>query len=147
MMRLESLLATLLVAAACGGSVTTAGGPDGTAGGIEMVASVVSHTSAGDSVTIRMTNTGTRTEFLSRCGAQPLLLMQQFVNGVWTGGVQNFMCIAPSAPGPVRLAPGETITMARVLSVAGHYRFTTSVGEMEDLSDATQTVSNGFDIQ
>ena len=146
-MRLESLLATLLVAAACGGSVTTAGGPEGSGRGIEMVASVVSHTSAGDSVTIRMTNTGARTEFLSRCGAQPLLLMQQFVNGVWTGGVQNFMCVAPSAPGPVRLAPGETITLGRVLSVAGRYRFTTSVGEMEDLSDATQTVSNGFDIQ
>jgi hypothetical protein len=142
-----SVLATLLLTAACGGSVTTAGGPDGSTHGIEMVATVQAHTAAGDSVTIRITNVGSRTEFLSRCGAEPLLLMQQFVNNAWTGGVQNFMCLAPTAPGPVRLAPGETIAVARILSVAGRYRFTTPVGEMEDLSDATQTASNAFDIQ
>jgi hypothetical protein len=146
-MRSTFVLATLLLTAACSGSVTTAGGPNGSAHGIEMVAGVQGHTSAGDSVTIRITNVGSRTEFLSRCGAEPLLLMQQFVNSVWTGGVQNFMCVAPAAPGPVRLAPGETITVVRILSIAGRYRFTTPVGEMEDLSDATQTSSNAFDIQ
>lgn len=146
-MRSMFVLATLLLTAACSGSLATAGGPDGSAHGIEMVATVQAHTTAGDSVTIRITNVGSRTEFLSRCGAEPLLLMQQFVNNAWTGGVQNFMCVAPTAPGPVRLAPGETIAVVRILSVAGRYRFTTPVGEMEDLSDATQTASNAFDIQ
>ena len=146
-MRSTSLLATLLLAAACSASLTTAGGPDGSTRGIEMVASVRSHTAAGDSVTIQIRNVGTRTEFLSRCGAEPLLLVQQFMNNVWTGGVQNFMCVVPSAPGPVRLAPGESITVTRVFSIAGRYRFLSPVGEMEDLSDATQVASNAFDVQ
>jgi hypothetical protein len=146
-MRSALVLATFLLTAACSGSVATAGGPNGSAHGLDMVATVQAHTTVGDSVTIRITNVGSRTEFLSRCGPEPLLLMQQFVNNVWTGGVQNFMCLAPAAPGPVRLAPGETITVVRVLSVAGRYRFTTPAGEMEDLSDATQTASNAFDIQ
>jgi hypothetical protein len=142
-----SVLATLLLLVACSPSRMTVGEPDGSGHSIEMVATVVSHTSAGDSVTIRISNIGSRTEFLSRCGAEPLLLIQQFVNNAWTGGVQNFMCVMPAAPGPVRLAPGETIAVARILSVAGRYRFTTPIGEMGDLSDATQTASNAFDIQ
>ncbi len=111
-----------------------------------MVATVRSRTSIGDSVTIQITNVGTRLEFFSRCGSAPLLLVQQFVDNVWTGGVQNFMCVAPTAPGPVPLAPGESITLVRVLSVQGRFRFVTPVGEAEDLSDATQTASNGVDI-
>jgi len=146
-MKLKLLLATLVLTTACSGNTATAGGPDGSTDGITIVASVVSHTSAGDSVTIRISNVGSRTEFFSRCGAEPLVLMQQFVNGVWTGGVQNFMCVAPAAPGPVRLAPGASLTVSRVLSVAGRYRFITSVGAMEDLSDAAQAASNAFDVQ
>jgi hypothetical protein len=34
----------------------------------------------------------------------------------------------------------------RVLSLPGRFRFITPVGELEDLSDATQTASNAFDI-
>jgi hypothetical protein len=147
MMRLKSLVAIVVLTVACSSSMATAGGPNGSGDGITIVASVVSHTSAGDSVTIRISNVGSQTKFFSRCGAEPLLLIQQFVNGVWTGGVQNFMCLVPAAPGPVRLAPGESLTAARVLSVAGRYRFITPVGAMEDLSDATQTPSNAFDVQ
>lgn len=133
--------------AACTASVSV-GTLDGfPAHGVEMVASVHSHTSAGDSVTIRITNVGPRVAFMNRCGAEPLLLVQQFVNGTWTGGVQNFMCLAPSAPGPVRLAAGESITVVRVIGIAGRYRFTSPVGEMEDLSDATQTFSNAVDVR
>lgn len=141
------LIATLVLTAACSASLATAGGPAGSTHGIELVASVGSHSADGDSVTIRISNVGARTEFLSRCGAEPLLLVQQLVNNVWTGGVQNFMCPVPTAPGPVRLAPGESITVARVFSIAGRYRFLSRVGEMEDLSDATQAASNAFDVQ
>ena len=143
-MRLTSLAAILLLTAACSRDIGAPG--DFTARGIEMVATVQSHTSAGDSVTIRISNAGAQTEFFSRCGDGPLLLLQTFIDGQWTGGVQNFMCIAPSAPGPVRLAPGESVTIVRVFDVAGRYRFTTPAGEREDLSDATLAASNAFDI-
>lgn len=141
------LIAALVLTAGCSATMATAGGPNGSTHGIEMIASVGSHTATGDSVTIRISNIGAHTEFLSRCGAEPLLLVQQFVNNVWTGGVQNFMCIVPSAPGPVRLAPGESITIVRVFDAAGRYRFLSPVGEMEDLSDASQVASNAFDVQ
>jgi hypothetical protein len=139
------VLTTLLFATACSATLTT-GGLDGSTHGISMVASVRSRTSVGDSVTIRISNVGTRLEFFNRCGSTPLLLVQQLVDNVWTGGVQNFACVAPAVPGPVRLAPGESITVVRVLSVPGRFRFVTPVSELEDLSDATQTASNAFDI-
>lgn len=144
-MRSICVLTTLLFATACSATLT-AGGPDGSTHGISMVASVQSRTSVGDSVTIQISNVGTRLEFFSRCGATPLLLVQQLVDNVWTGGVQNFACVVPPAPGPVRLAPGESITVVRVLSIPGRFRFVTPVGELEDLSDATQTASNAFNI-
>jgi hypothetical protein len=144
-MRSICVLTTLILVASCSANVT-AGGPDGSTHSISMVASVRSRTSIGDSVTIQITNVGTRLEFFSRCGAAPLLLVQQLVDNVWTGGVQNFACVAPTAPGPVRLAPGESISMVRVLSQSGRFRYVTPVGELEDLSDATQTASNAFDV-
>jgi len=144
-MRTKLILSTLIGLAACSATIT-AGAPDGSTHGISMVASVRSRTSIGDSVAIQITNVGARIEFFSRCGSVPLLLVQQLVDNVWTGGVQNFLCVAPTAPGPVRLAPGESINLVRVLSLPGRFRFITPVGEMEDLSDATQTASNAFDI-
>jgi len=144
-MRRIPVLITLLIATACSATIT-AGGPDGSTHGISMVASVRSRTSIGDSVAIQIVNVGARIEFFSRCGSAPLLLVQQLVDNVWTGGVQNFACVAPTAPGPVRLAPGESINLVRVLSLPGRFRFITPVGELEDLSDATQTASNAFDI-
>jgi len=144
-MRTKLILSTLIGLAACSATVT-AGDPGGSTHGIAMVASVRSRTSIGDTVTIQITNVGARIEFFSRCGSAPLLLVQQLVDNVWTGGVQNFACVAPTAPGPVRLAPGESINLVRVLSLPGRFRFITPVGEMEDLSDATQMASNAFDI-
>ena len=144
-MRTKLILSTLIALAACSATIT-AGGPDRSTHGVSIAASVRSRTSNGDSVTIQISNVGTRIEFFSRCGSSPLLLMQQLVDNVWTGGVQNFLCVAPTAPGPVRLAPGESINLVRVLSLPGRFRFVAPVGEMEDLSDATQVASNAFDI-
>jgi hypothetical protein len=143
---LPSLLSLMLASAACSATLTT-GEPDGVpANGVELVATVQSRASSGDSVTIRFTNTGTRTAFMSRCGDGPLILVQTFVGGQWTGGVQNFACVTPGAPGPVRLEPGESLVAARILSEPGRYRFRTPVGNLEDLSDVTQAASNAVDI-
>jgi hypothetical protein len=143
-------------AAACSGSVNSTAAlqtPDSSDAGLQaptrshnvsITASVVGRVSLGDSVAIRIHNDGRDTAYLPRCGSGPLILVQQFMNGVWTGGVQNFMCVAPSAPGPVQLAPGANIDIARVFQ-AGRYRITASVATASDLSNASTAVSNAFD--
>jgi hypothetical protein len=143
---LPSLLSLVLASSACSATLMT-GDADGIpANGVELLATVQSRTSSGDSVTIRFTNSATRTAFMSRCGEGPLILVQTFVGGQWTGGVQNFACVTPAAPGPVRLEPGESLVAARILSEPGRYRFRTPVGNLEDLSDVTQAASNAVDI-
>jgi hypothetical protein len=145
-MRSIALLSTLFIAGACSATLT-AGDPNGIpAHDVELVAIVQSRAASGDSVTIRFTNTGAQAAFMSRCGDGPLILVQTFVGGQWTGGVQNFACVTPAAPGPVRLEPGESLTVVRILSEPGRYRFRTPVGERDDLSDATQAASNAVDI-
>ena len=98
----------------------------------------------GDSVTIHIHNDGPDTAYLPRCGAGPLILAQQFMNGVWNGGVQNFMCVAPTATGPVQLFPGGSIDQVRVFQ-AGRFRITVSVATTSDLSNSVPAVSNAFD--
>jgi hypothetical protein len=98
----------------------------------------------GDSVTVHIHNDGPDTAYLPRCGSGPLTLVQHYVNGVWTGGVQNFMCLAPSAPGPVRLDPGASIDEIRVFE-PGRYRLTASVATRGDLSNSVTALSNAFD--
>ena len=95
---------------------------------------------------ITFANTGVQTAFLSRCGAQPLVLTQQLVNDAWTGGVQNFMCPVSTEPGPVQVAAGASLQVLRFFSDRGHYRFLVSVGTTPDLRDAEAATSNAVDI-
>ena len=132
--------------AGCSATETNVEAPLVVARDVEMVATVSRRAAAGDSVVIEIRNAGSRTAFVSRCGAGPLLLVQQFVNGEWTGGVQNFACPVPAVPGPIRLAAGESISEVRLVDAVGRFRFRTPVGSVEDLSDATQAVSNPFDV-
>jgi hypothetical protein len=172
-MRKWSLLfAVLTASSACSRDVsgTPADLPStnliGAKGGVTIAATVVSHTTSGDSVTIHIANTGTQTAFLPPCGPGPLLRLQQFLNGNWIGGVQNFMCLSSPTPGPIRLAPGASIDVSREFgaagdqlspgvpgtyvqvntSTAGRYRFIITVFAHEDLSDPSTAESNGFDI-
>jgi len=114
------------------------------AAGVAIIGVVTGRSAAGDTVALRFVNSGPDTAYIPRCGADPLVLTQQFVNGTWIGGVQNFMCIAPSAPGPVRLDPGASVTVIRVVQ-AGRYRMTASVATKADLSNALPVVSNAVD--
>jgi hypothetical protein len=114
------------------------------AAGVAISGTVTGRSAAGDTVALRFANSGPDTAYIPRCGADPLILTQQFVNGSWIGGVQNFMCIAPSAPGPVQLNPGATVTVIRIVQ-AGRYRMTASVATKADLSNAMPVVSNVVD--
>jgi hypothetical protein len=133
-----------LLAAACDGDLNSGAPLPATSQNISIVATVGARTADGDSVTIHIVNGGSDTAYVPRCGGAPLLLTQQFVNGVWAGGVQNFMCVAPTAPGPIQLLPGSSVDIIRVLQ-AGRYRMTVSVGSSADLSNATIAVSNAVD--
>jgi len=99
-----------------------------------------------DSVTITITNDRDSDVFLLRCGQGPRLLTQQHIGELWVGGVQNFMCPVPAAPGQVRLAPGGQIVLTRVFDVTGRYRVLVTVGTDDDLADAATVYSNGFDV-
>ena len=142
-----SLLALL---AACGGGTQSVTGTPNlnlvSVHGVTLRASVAGRGPSGDTVVVTFTNAGSQTAFLPRCGAEPLLLHQQFVNNAWTGGVQNFMCLMSDQPGPVALAPGATIQLVRFFDTAGRYRFLASVGLSADLSDAQTDTSNPIDV-
>ena len=149
-MRRHVLLFPCLLAAttACSGTLTSGDRDEHTpAHGVDVIATVTGHGADGQSVTIKITNSGNADAFLSRCGSGPLLLVQRFVDGEWIGGVQNFACPAPSEPGPVRLGPAVSITIVRVFGEAGHLRVRVPVATTQGLSDVSQAVSNGFDVR
>jgi hypothetical protein len=98
----------------------------------------------GDTVTIHIANTGTSAAYFPQCGNQPLLLTQQFVNGQWIGGVQNFMCLSSVVPGPVIVPPGGALDVVRVYQ-PGRYRVSVSVASDFNLSDPTPALSAAFD--
>src|SRR5215831_19046492 len=142
-------------AAACSASAATAAdlqAPDSALGAqaparghnVSITVSVHGRGPLGDSVTVHIHNDGPDIGYLPRCGSGPLILVQHFVNGVWTGGVQNFMCLAPSAPGPVQIVPGASVDEIRVFE-PGRYRITASVATRSDLSNSVTAVSNAFD--
>jgi hypothetical protein len=111
---------------------------------VSITASLGGRGPLGDTVAIHIHNDGAETAFIPRCGTGPLILVQQFMNGAWFGGVQNFMCVAPSASGPVQLLGGASIDLVRVFQ-AGRYRITASVATTTDLSNSMTAVSNQFD--
>ena len=49
--------------------------------GVMQSAKLGGQSAAGDSVFLDVTNNGTATEYFARCGTEPLVLVQQFVNG------------------------------------------------------------------
>jgi hypothetical protein len=141
---------TALLAACGGGTQTVPGTPNLNlvpVHGVTMRLSVAGRGPSGDTVIVTFTNAGSQTAFLPRCGTQPLLLSQQFANGAWTGGVQNFMCPMSAQPGPVTLVPGAAIRVVRLFDTAGRYRVLTSVGSIADLTDAQADTSNTVDVR
>jgi len=145
------LFATVITVGGCAASSQTLTDPAALdrvapAHGVAITASLRGRSAVGDTVVLTYTNVGSQAAYMPRCGSQPLVLTQQFVNGDWVGGVQNFMCVAPSAPGPVELAPGGTLQIVRVFDTAGRYRFFTTVGAQADLTDGDRSTSNAVDV-
>lgn len=114
--------------------------------GVQIVAAVTAHGSMLDSVTARVTNTTAHSMFVPRCGAAPLLLAQQFVNGTWIDA-PNGACPAGSALGPIELDPGLTLVTVKVFTDPGRFRLVTTVDDSEDFSSAMRSTSNVFAVR
>jgi hypothetical protein len=116
------------------------------AGGPVLTAKVGGRGASGDTVFVDVANLGTTSAFIERCGDDPLVLTQQFSNGVWTGGIENISCVASTEPGPVKVAPGAHLLVVRVFASPGQFRFLARVAKLPDLSDAAPVTSNSVDI-
>lgn len=132
-----------VLALGCGSDLTSGTPGPVISHDVSITARLGGHSATGDSVTIHIANSGTATAYLPRCGTQPLLLTQQFANGVWTGGVQNFLCIASEA-GPVTIPAGSAVDVIRILQ-QGRYRMMVGVASKSDLSDRETARSEAFD--
>lgn len=101
----------------------------------------------GDSLVMTVTNVSSHAVFLDRCGPEPKVFVEQFVNGAWTDPIQNFMCVqTPDETGPVQLAAGQTLSLSRELFEPGHFRFAMFVGGDANLSGSHIVASAGFDV-
>ncbi len=133
-----------LSAAACSGDLTSGIPGDVVSHDVAITARLGGRGPDGDTVTIHIANGGTGNAYLPQCGTQPLLLTQQFVNGQWIGGVQNFMCVMSMEPGPVIVPPGGSVEVVRIFQ-PGRYRVSVAVASNFNLSDATSALSDAFD--
>jgi hypothetical protein len=120
-------------------------GPTAQVISVTATATVGGQSAAGDTVFLDLTNTGATTAFFPRCGNEPLVLTQEFVNGVWVGGVQNFACVT-STSSAFALAPGAHIRVLRLFSASGQFRFMTNCATVPDLKDTSPCFSNPFDV-
>ena len=113
--------------------------------GIQIIAAVATHNARSDTVTARITNTSDRAVFIPRCGSEPLLFTQQFVNGAWTDS-ERPACPASGALLPIELDPGITVVTVRVFTATGRFRFVATVDDSKDFSTSARTASNVFAI-
>lgn len=112
--------------------------------GVAVSAAVAGRSANGDTVRITIRNSAPTARYLVPCGAGPLILVGQVLNGVWTDPVKNFACPAPVLPSTsvIRLATGDSAVIVRLLSIPGSYRFVAFAGGRADLADAARTTSN-----
>src|SRR5258705_444184 len=117
---MRALVASVLAIsiAACGRDFTA----PVSAHGVSIIATRVGTDANGTTMSIRIANDGSATAYLVRCGANPLLAEEQFVNGRWQQLAIAFMCPAPPVPGPITMAVGESIVVTRTLSSPGRVR-------------------------
>jgi hypothetical protein len=143
-----SFVALVLALSACAGGESMVNGITGPlANDPQITVTLAKRTPEGDSLVMTVTNVSSHPVFFTRCGPGPTVFVEQFVNGAWTGAVQNFLCVqAPGETGPVQLAAGQALSLGRVLSEPGHFRFAVVVGDDVNLSGSRVITSNGFDV-
>lgn len=132
-------------AVACAGDLTSGTPLPVDGGGVSITATLGGRATTFDTVAVRIANQSADTAYVSRCGNEPLVPAQQFINGQWTGGIESILCIMSVEPGPVRIAPGAHVDFLRFFGT-GRYRLIVSASPAVDLSNSTSAVSNVFDV-
>jgi len=140
---MKRLFTSALVLAAMGCAAATEETATLGASDVNLTARVAAVQSGGDSIVVVAHNHTTGVVYLKRCGSRPLLLTQQFVNGEWQGGVQNFLCPVPNGPDPMPVSPGDSV-VTPVFESAGTFRFIVIAGTTSDLADGGQRFSNSI---
>jgi hypothetical protein len=137
-----------LALSACVGGESNVNGITGSQpGDPQITVALAKRTPEGDSLVMTVTNVSAHPVFFSRCGPGPTVFVERFVNGAWTDAVQNFLCVqTPGETGPVQLAAGQALSVSRVLSEPGHFRFVIVAGDDLNLSGSRVVPSNGFDV-
>src|SRR5690349_16915128 len=146
------VLASLLGALACGANMSPALPGDAhqqtnvpKTGDVQITIASIRIPGA-DSLVITIANRSAAPLFFTRCGSGPTMLMEQFVDGAWTNAVQNFACLAPSAPGPVELDPGASVSLTRELTLPGRFRYVVFGSDSSTLTATTLFVSDAIDV-
>lgn len=139
-------VALFMISSACSRDLTDSSIDPVGAHDVSITVTVIGAVASGDSTQVHISNRGSRSAYLSRCGTGPLLLPQTFVGGSWTGGVQNFLCPVSVPPEPVEIAAGASLDVARVFAATGRYRITAGIAGSKDFNDVTLATSNAFDV-
>jgi hypothetical protein len=140
--------AMVLASTACaGGEFSVNGIPDPQTSDPQITVTLAKRGPQGDSLVMTVTNVSSHPVFFTRCGPGPTVFVEQFVNNSWTGAVQNFLCVqTPGETGPVQLGVGQALSVSRVLSEPGHFRFAIVAGDDANLSNSRLLTSDGFDV-
>lgn len=140
------LFSALAIAlAACGGSSIsgTVGTP---AHGVFVTAGHPQPGPQGDTVYLSIDNEGSGTTYLQQCGDNPTLDIQQWVNGHWQPVPQPLTaCPAPTTPGPLELALGQTLVVTRIFT-SGTFRVGVFVASKPDYTDVAESMSASFTV-
>jgi len=142
MRRLVSSLLVLTIAA-CGDDITA----PMSAHGVSITVTQSGIDAYGTTMSVRIANGASSTAFLIPCGAGPLLLVQQLVNGRWQSQPIALLCPAPLMPGPLTIAAGDALVVTRSFSLPGRFRLAVDVGTSSDMNDGEDATSNSFDIR
>lgn len=104
-----------------------------------------SPSSAAGALSVRttLTNSGTVTAFVGRCGEQALVTIQVFQNNAWSNLTAPTCATTDPA---IELAPGASVTADYAVPAAGRYRSRVTVSSKSDLTNTRLATGAALDV-
>jgi hypothetical protein len=95
------------------------------------------------SVRTTLTNTGTVTAFVARCGEQALVTTQVFQSNAWSNTAAPTCASTEPA---IEIAPGASITADYTVAAAGRYRSRVTISSKSDLTNSRLITGSALDV-